>query len=120
MPEIPHFTRLACLPRDAFYEAGEMLPLLDEEGRPNRALIGRVCCDQVVPYPPGIPVLVPGQEIGVEVITYLTRLLSTQKHIELHGIEDDESGHYLRVLSEAELAALPQRPESATRSRRLA
>jgi arginine decarboxylase len=37
MPEIPRFSRLACLPRDAFYEAGERLPLLDDDGRPNAA-----------------------------------------------------------------------------------
>ena len=63
MPEAPRFSALACLPRDAFYEAGVRLPLVDAHGQPNAALNGRVCCDQIVPYPPGIPVLVPGQVI---------------------------------------------------------
>lgn len=107
MPEIPGFTRLACLPRDAFYEAGERLPLLDDDGMPNAALIGRVCCDQIVPYPPGIPVLVPGQVIGAEIIAYLARLLKTQKSIELHGLDERSGEPLMRVLTADEQAILP-------------
>jgi arginine decarboxylase len=109
MPEVPRFTRLACLPRDAFYETGERLPLIDEHGQPNPQLIGRVCCDQIVPYPPGIPVLVPGQVVEPPVLSYLTRLLQTQKSIDLHGLADQDGEQCLRVLTEAELRALPQR-----------
>jgi arginine decarboxylase len=108
LPGVPHFSRLACLPRDAFYETGERIALLDEHGQPSAALIGRVCCDQVVPYPPGIPVLVPGQVVEVTVLSYLTRLLQTQKSIELHGLAEVEGVPCLRVLTEAELQALPQ------------
>lgn len=106
LPEIPGFSRLACLPRDAFYEAGERLPLLDDDGLPNAALYGRVCCDQIVPYPPGIPVLVPGQVVAAPIIAYLVRLLKTQKSIEMHGLLE-ETEYCLRVLRPEELAALP-------------
>ncbi|MEO9383545.1 aminotransferase class I/II-fold pyridoxal phosphate-dependent enzyme [Chromobacterium phragmitis] len=109
MPEIPRFTRLACLPRDAFYEAGERLPLLDDDGRPNPALSGRVCCDQIVPYPPGIPVLVPGQVVEDTILAYLARLQKTQKSIEMHGLAEDGGEFYLRVLKPQELADLPGR-----------
>lgn len=109
MPEAPRFTRLACLPRDAFYEAGEKLPVLDDSGLPNAALNGRVCCDQIVPYPPGIPVLVPGQVIEPAIIAYLARLLQTQKSIELHGLALHDGEWHLRVLKAEELAALPCR-----------
>jgi len=51
------------LPRDAYYATGELVPLLDENDQLNGKLAGRICCDQIVPYPPGIPVLVPGQRI---------------------------------------------------------
>jgi len=107
MPEAPRFTRLACLPRDAFYEAGEKLPVLDDSGLPNAALTGRVCCDQIVPYPPGIPVLVPGQVIEPAIIAYLARLLQTQKSIELHGLALHDGEWHLRVLKAEELNALP-------------
>lgn len=109
MPEAPRFTRLACLPRDAFYEAGEKLPVLDDSGLPNPALNGRVCCDQIVPYPPGIPVLVPGQVIEPAIIAYLARLLQTQKSIELHGLALHDGEWHLRVLRPEELTALPCR-----------
>ncbi|NDY91498.1 aminotransferase class I/II-fold pyridoxal phosphate-dependent enzyme [Ideonella livida] len=107
MPEAPRFSRLACLPRDAFYERGERLPVLDDSGQPNPALNGRVCCDQIVPYPPGIPVLVPGQVIEPAVVAYLARLLQTQRSIELHGLCEADGELRLRVLREAELARLP-------------
>lgn len=109
MPEIPRFSRLACLPRDAFYEAGERLPLLDDEGRPNGALAGRICCDQIVPYPPGIPVLVPGQVIDDSILSYLARLQKTQKTIEMHGLAEDGGEMYVRVLKDRELSHLPDR-----------
>ncbi|WP_235445607.1 aminotransferase class I/II-fold pyridoxal phosphate-dependent enzyme [Gulbenkiania mobilis] len=109
LPEIPRFTRLACLPRDAFYEGGERLPLLDDDGRPNPALVGRVCCDQVVPYPPGIPVLVPGQVIEETITSYLARLQKTQKTIEMHGLAEDGGEFMVRVLKPEELERLPGR-----------
>ena len=107
MPEIPGFSRLACLPRDAFYEAGERVPLFDDDGLPNPALNGRVCCDQIVPYPPGIPVLVPGQVIDSNIIAYLARLLKTQKSIEVHGLDESDATYCIRVLREDELSMLP-------------
>ena len=109
MPEVPRFSSLACLPRDAFYETGERLPLIDEHGQPNAQLLGRVCCDQIVPYPPGIPVLVPGQVVEQAVLSYLTRLLQTQKSIDLHGLATEDGELCLRVLTADELQGLPQR-----------
>ncbi|MBI3143907.1 MAG: aminotransferase class I/II-fold pyridoxal phosphate-dependent enzyme [Pseudogulbenkiania sp.] len=109
MPEVPHFSRLACLPRDAFYEHGERLPLLDDEGRPNADLVGRVCCDQIVPYPPGIPVLVPGQVIDESILSYLARLQKAQKAMEMHGLAEEGGDYVVRVLSSAELLSLPGR-----------
>jgi arginine decarboxylase len=97
------------LPRDAFYEAGERLNLLDDEGRPNPALVGLVCCDQIVPYPPGIPVLVPGQVIDAAILAYLARLLQTQKSIDLHGLAQADGQWQLRVLGPAQAAQLPRR-----------
>ncbi len=98
-PEIPRFTSLRCLPRDAFYCEGEPVPLLDEHDNINGALADRVSADQVVPYPPGIPVLVPGQTITAEVIRYLANLLRSQKRVELHGIVYDGYMPCIRTLT---------------------
>src|SRR5262244_3087643 len=78
-PDIPGFTQLKYLPRDAFYCGGETLPILDEQDKINSRLAGKVAADQITPYPPGIPVLVPGQVITANIVTYLAGLLRTHK-----------------------------------------
>jgi arginine decarboxylase len=51
------------LPRDAFFGSTEMVPA-------ERAA-GRVSAEQITPYPPGIPAVVPGEELNEAVIAYL-------------------------------------------------
>jgi arginine decarboxylase len=101
-PDIPAFTRLRFLPRDAYYCGGEAVALLDAKENANRALVDRVCADQITPYPPGIPVLVPGQVITDEVLDFLVGLLRSQKRMELHGVLYDGYVPCLRVLRSAE------------------
>src|SRR5438045_4835416 len=101
-PEIPGFTDLRYLPRDAYYCGGELLPVFDERERVNRKLAGRVCADQIVPYPPGIPVLVPGQAITAKILDYLGRLLHSHKSLEMHGIVHAAYRPCIRVLKPAE------------------
>jgi len=101
-PEIPAFTRLVFLPRDAYYCGGELLPVLDDRERVNRKLANRVCADGIVPYPPGIPVLVPGQLITPKIGDYLANLLRSQKRMEMHGIVHEGYQPCIRVLKPAE------------------
>ena len=101
-PDIPEFTALKFLPRDAYYCGGEALPILDDRDNVNKALVERVCADQITPYPPGIPVLVPGQIVTRAVLDYLAGLLRSQKRMELHGIVHDGYIPCLRVLTVAE------------------
>ena len=54
---------LAMPPRDAFFAATEDVSA--EEA------VGRVAAEQVTPYPPGIPVLLPGERIGDAALQYL-------------------------------------------------
>ncbi len=98
-PDIPGFTQLKYLPRDAFYCGGQALAILDEQDRINAALNGKVAADQVTPYPPGIPVLVPGQVITPEITQYLAGLLRSHKRVELHGIMYDGYIPCVRVLT---------------------
>jgi len=51
------------LPRDAF--------LADAEFVKFRESSGRICAETLTPYPPGIPVIAPGEEITPEIIDYL-------------------------------------------------
>jgi arginine decarboxylase len=105
-PDLPDFTKLRYLPRDAYYCGGESVPLLDEKDNVNTALVDRVAADQITPYPPGIPVLVPGQEITRKVIDYLVGLLRSQKRVEMHGIVYDGYLPCLRVLKASEERSL--------------
>jgi arginine decarboxylase len=98
-PEIPRFTQLRYLPRDAFYCGGQLVPVFDEQDKINPNLNSKVAADQVVPYPPGIPVLVPGQVITQEIIHYLAGLLRSHRRVELHGIVYDGYLPCIRVLS---------------------
>src|SRR3954451_5843649 len=105
-PEIPAFTKLVFLPRDAYYCGGELLPVLDERERVNSGLNGRICADQIVPYPPGIPVLVPGQLITRNVAEYVANLLRSQKRMEMHGIVHEGYVPCIRVLKPQEEKSL--------------
>jgi arginine decarboxylase len=105
-PEIPAFTKLRFLPRDAYYCGGELIPVFDERERVNRRLAGRVAADQIVPYPPGIPVLVPGQLITKSIVDYLGALLHSHKRMEMHGVVHEGYLPCIRVLKPAEERSL--------------
>ncbi|OBF17340.1 ornithine decarboxylase [Mycobacterium kubicae] len=51
------------LPRDAFFGPTEMVPA-------ERAA-GRIAAEQITPYPPGIPAVVPGERLNDAVVDYL-------------------------------------------------
>jgi arginine decarboxylase len=51
-------------PREAFFAAQETVPA--EEA------VGRVAAEQLTPYPPGIPAILPGERITAGVVEYLT------------------------------------------------
>jgi arginine/lysine/ornithine decarboxylase len=51
------------LPRDAFFGPTENVSA-DQ-------VVGRIAAEQITPYPPGIPVVLPGERINKEVVDYL-------------------------------------------------
>ncbi len=65
-------------PRFAFYADGERLPLRD--------CTDRVATSMVVPYPPGIPLLVPGQVITEEIVNSL--MTYRDFGVEIHGLSE--------------------------------
>jgi arginine decarboxylase len=97
LPTLPPPGPLRARPRDVYFGPTEVLPLTDGEHSLNRSLLGRVSADQVVPYPPGIPVLVPGQEITDAVLRFLLDLHHVEGAVELHGMARSEGRLYLRV-----------------------
>jgi lysine decarboxylase len=49
---------------------------------------GRVSAQMIVPYPPGIPVLCPGERITEEVCDFLDELIGKGRHF--HGSEHND------------------------------
>ncbi len=70
---------------------------------PLSAIGGRVAAAKIVPYPPGIPVLMPGERVGAgdgPVLAYLLALQSLDSNFpgfehDIHGIEQDDDGGFL-------------------------
>lgn len=60
IPEIPH---LSLTPRDAFYGQTELVPF--------RESAGRIIAEFIYVYPPGIPIVLPGEVISQENIDYI-------------------------------------------------
>jgi arginine decarboxylase len=55
-----------------------------------------------VPYPPGIPVLVPGQVVTRDIANYVADLLRSQKRMEMHGVVYEGYQPCVRVLTPRE------------------
>lgn len=62
---VPAASRFLLPPREAFYTLSESLDLVQS--------CGRICTEFIYVYPPGIPVLMPGQMITSEIIDYIKR-----------------------------------------------
>jgi arginine/lysine/ornithine decarboxylase len=67
-------TEQAMSPRDAFFAASEMVA-------PDDA-VGRINADIVTPYPPGIPVLAPGEVITAPIIEHLEHVVALGGFVE--------------------------------------
>lgn len=61
-------------PREAFFAEKTSIPL--------ESSIGKICGDMIVPYPPGIPCLLPGEKITAEICTYIEELIRAGHHIQ--------------------------------------
>ncbi len=71
---------VAASPQEAFYAEKESLPLEESEGR--------ICSEFVMCYPPGIPVLAPGERVTEEIIRYIR--YAKEKGCSMTGPEDSE------------------------------
>jgi arginine/lysine/ornithine decarboxylase len=65
-------------PREAYFAGREAVTLAGS--------VGRIAAELVTPYPPGIPVLVPGEVIDAEQVAYLRSAADAGVH--MHGAAD--------------------------------
>lgn len=102
LPVLPPPGDLCQRPHDAFFAPSRRLPLTAGDHSANRDLLGRISADQIVPYPPGIPVLVPGQRISEEVLRFLLDLHRAEGGVELHGVSRRDGRLMLRVVDDGD------------------
>ena len=74
---------LVLSPQEAFYSERKSLTL-DES-------VGQVCGEIVMCYPPGIPILAPGERITREIVDYIQ--FAKERGCSLQGTEDPEVNH---------------------------
>ncbi len=84
MPAIPE---VSVTPREAFLSEHVEIPF--------KASAGRICAEVLTPYPPGIPILCPGERITDEIIDYLR--LELRAGVHMQGPVDTKL-HTIRVL----------------------
>ncbi|NMS90419.1 aminotransferase class I/II-fold pyridoxal phosphate-dependent enzyme [Clostridioides difficile] len=65
-------------PREAFYKTKKSVKIYDS--------IGKVCGECIVPYPPGISIISPGEIISKEIIDYL--MFCNSKGMVVSGLKD--------------------------------
>jgi lysine decarboxylase len=86
---LPKTPPMRMLPRDAFLAETDFVPF--------RKSKGRICAETIAPYPPGIPVVAPGEEITEDILTYLR--LELKAGVRIQGPYDDEL-RVIRVVKE--------------------
>jgi arginine decarboxylase len=85
MLDLPEIPPTVLTPREAFYAKTERIPF--------EASVGRICTEIVSPYPPGIPILVPGEQITRELVDYLQQVyryggfINGPEDVRLHTIK---------------------------------
>lgn len=65
-------------PREAFYKTKKSVKIYDS--------IGKICGESIVPYPPGINIISPGEIISKEIIDYLK--FCSSKGMVISGLKD--------------------------------
>jgi len=84
IPEIP---KMAVTPKEAYINEKEIIEFKDAKGR----ISGKV----ISAYPPGLPIVVPGEEISENILNYIYDL--KEKKANLQGFIDAEC-NYIKVL----------------------
>jgi arginine decarboxylase len=69
---------VALPPREAFLGDAEQVAVDDA--------VGRISCESIASYPPGVPALLPGERISSETVAYLRELAASGAR--LHGASD--------------------------------
>ncbi len=85
LPDIPD---MVLSPTDAFHSKTKPVPI--------KSALGEISAEMIMAYPPGIPIICPGERITKEVVDYIKILKESQCRLE--GTEDP-SANMIQVIS---------------------
>ena len=68
--------------------------------------IGRISCESIAGYPPGVPALLPGERVTTEVVDYLHALTSAGAR--LHGAADPSFATIRVLVCDPSATPLPE------------
>jgi len=80
--------KVVITPREAFYSNKKFIPIENS--------VGKIIGESVMIYPPGIPILVPGEEITQDIVKYVQFLKN--KHAKLSDMTDKKLENFLTVI----------------------
>jgi arginine decarboxylase len=93
--DVPHVpspsslrTRQAITPREAFFGSTKRVDI--------QSAVGEICAELITPYPPGIPVLAPGEVITESIVEYLQQFVAVGGFVE--GASDQSLGSIRAVV----------------------
>ena len=86
MPAIPE---PVLIPREAFNSVKNKILFAESEGK--------ICGELIMAYPPGIPIICPGERITSDIIEHIKELKDAELHIQ--GMDDHEL-QYINVIEE--------------------
>ncbi len=84
---LPPIPSLAYLPREAYYSETRKIPLTQAAGR--------IVAEMLMVYPPGIPLIAPGEILTQDIIDYVLSIKEQDAHI--YGTEDP-TAEFIRVI----------------------
>ncbi len=91
-PGIPDIPESALTPRDAFNSLTISIPIDDS--------IGLISAEFMMAYPPGIPILCPGEIITQEIVDYVKALKAANLYVQ--GTEDPEVNN-IKIVSDLQI-----------------
>ena len=90
MPPFPVLPEQVMTPRRAYFAKNKMIRW--------KEAVGKISGQLIAPYPPGIPVIYPGERITREVWEYIERFRADGRH--LHGAGSDGKLEEIKIINE--------------------
>lgn len=90
-PCLPTLPEQILTPRQAYFAEAEEIAW--------QKAVGRISAEMIAPYPPGIPIIYPGERMTQEIWDYLEKFRSKNRHI--HGSRDGKL-EWIKVIKESE------------------